>query len=347
VRALLAQSDGKTLVGGVFSREVGQSASVLRQGLIRLQSNGQLDPGFTTNVNGFVLALSRSNSHLYVGGSFAGIGNSSLEGIGRLLLDGSFDPSWTPVMSLNSSVAALAFDNATDSVLTGGTFVSFNGQARNRLAEIRASDGALSAWNPNANGSIRTITLIADQVYVGGTFTNVGGQAKLRLAKLARATGLADSSFAADANGTVLTLLAGPNNTLYVGGLFTTLGTLARPGFGRLLTSTGAPDSTWNTFLSSGDLQTLTAGADGVYLGGNFSAINNQMRSNFARVKHDGTLDPLFAPVLSGAVFASAEQDARVSVGGALTAANGTRTLVAYATQPLNEIIFNSGFEGP
>jgi trimeric autotransporter adhesin len=342
VRALLALSDDKTLVGGVFSRVANQSPAVLRQGLIRLQSDGQLDTGFTTNVNGFVLALSRSNNHLYVGGSFMGIGNSTLEGIGRLLLDGSFDPSWTPAMSLNSSVASLTFDNATDSVLVGGTFSSFNGQARNRLAEIRASDGGLGTWNPNANGSVRNITLIADQVYVGGTFSSVGGQAKLRLAKLSRATGLADSSFAADANGTVTTLLAGPNNTLYVGGSFTSLGALARPGFGRLLTSTGAPDATWNIFLASGDVQTLASIAGGVYLGGNFTAISSQTRNNFARLRHDGTLDPLFAPALSGAVFASVAQSARVTVGGAFTQANGARALVAYATQ---SNIFYSGFE--
>jgi trimeric autotransporter adhesin len=345
VRALLALSDGKTLVGGVFSREASQSPTVLRQGLIRLQSNGQLDTSFATIVNGFVLALSRSNEHIYVGGSFLGIGNSGLEGLGRLLSDGSFDPSWTPAISLNSSVSTLVFDSATDSVLAGGSFTSFNGLARNRLAEIRASDGSVAAWNPNANGSVRSIAMIADQVYVGGSFSNVGGQAKLRLAKLSRTTGLADPSFTADANNSVLSLLAGPNNTLYVGGSFTNIGTLARPGFGRLLTSSGAPDPTWNTFLSSGDLQTLSSGANGIYLGGNFTSINNQARNNFARVRQDGTFEPLFAPAISGTVFAAVEQGPRVNVGGTLADANGTRTLVAYATQPVVENIFYSGFE--
>lgn len=344
VRAMLGLSDGKTLLGGIFSREVSQSPAVLRQGLLRLQSDGQLDPSFTTIVNGFVLALSRSSNHVYVGGSFMGIGTSSLEGIGRLLLDGSFDPSWAPVISQNSSVSALAFDSTTDSVLVGGSFSSFNGQARNRLADIRAADGGVSAWNPNANGSVRSLTLVPNHVYVGGTFSNVGGQAKLRIAKLSRTTGLADASFTADANNAVLSLLAGPNDTLYVGGTFTSLGTLMRPGFGRVLMSTGAPDANWSSYLSVGDVQTLVSSAGGLYLGGNFTAVNNQARSNFARLRHDGTLDP-FAPVLTGSVFAGVEQSTRLTLGGAFTLANGTRTVAAYATQPILEVIFRSGFE--
>ena len=63
-----------------------------------------------------------------------------------------------------------------DRVYLGGDFTHVNGVRRNYLAAMDASTGQLSDWNPNANGSVRALSLSPDgtRIYAGGGFTSIG-----------------------------------------------------------------------------------------------------------------------------------------------------------------------------
>jgi len=84
----------------------------------------------------------------------------------------------------NVSVDAVATDGTT--LWVGGEFTFINGTGggtRNRLAAATIADSTLLPWNPNANGTVRTLKLSGGAtgvVYVGGTFTQLRGSTRSR-----------------------------------------------------------------------------------------------------------------------------------------------------------------------
>ncbi|WP_033316645.1 delta-60 repeat domain-containing protein, partial [Pontibacter roseus] len=71
--------------------------------------------------------------------------------------------------------------------LVGGTFTSYNGSSRNRIARLNA-DGTLDAsFNPGTgfNGEVRSLSLQPDgKVLVGGSFTSFNGTPRSFIARL-------------------------------------------------------------------------------------------------------------------------------------------------------------------
>jgi hypothetical protein len=128
-------------------------------------------------------------------------------------------PAWAALSKVpddtvdaNGRVSAIV--RVGDRIYLGGSFTALktkDGQSvpRNYLAAVDANTGEIvSEWNPNANGSVRTIVLSPDEnrLYVGGTFTSVGGLTRNRLAAIDLATGAVDKQWSAGANSTVWTL---------------------------------------------------------------------------------------------------------------------------------------------
>jgi uncharacterized delta-60 repeat protein len=94
VRAITLQSDGKILVGGEFTEYNGEYAGRL----IRLNSDGSIDQGFTSGGNEFngtvnTIAVQRDGK-IVVGGSFNQYYNFNCNQIVRLNSDGTFDPTF-------------------------------------------------------------------------------------------------------------------------------------------------------------------------------------------------------------------------------------------------------------
>ena len=122
---------------------------------------------------------------------------------GQSALDG-FDPN------ANGAVRVVVVQ-PDGKILIGGDFTTLapNGGAavtRNRIARLNP-DGTLdTAFNPNANDTVRAIAVQADgKILAGGSFSganSIGGQARNRIARLDATTGLADS-FNPNANNTV------------------------------------------------------------------------------------------------------------------------------------------------
>jgi outer membrane protein assembly factor BamB len=71
----------------------------------------------------------------------------------------------------------------------GGLFTTIAGQARNRLAAIDKTTGEVTAWNPNADGLVRSIVVSEGKVFVGGEFTTISGQSRAMFAVIDPETG--------------------------------------------------------------------------------------------------------------------------------------------------------------
>jgi hypothetical protein len=129
-----------------------------------------------------------------------------------------------------------------DRVDLGGDFTHVNGAARNRLAAVNATTGALTGWNPKANGSVRTLAASPDgaRLYAGGDFTSVGGTSRGRLAALDAATGALDTAWKPGTANATVRSIAVSGNRVYLGGTFTSLKGRSRTRLALVDGTTGA-----------------------------------------------------------------------------------------------------------
>ncbi len=119
----------------------------------------------------------------------------------------------------------------------GGTSV-----ARNHVAAVDMTTGALLPWNPNVNGTVYTLLSSGGNIYIGGSFTNVGGAAHKNLAEVDGSSGALVSAFtnSTKPNKAVRALVLA-NGNLYVGGAFTA----PRSFLAEVNATTNAYNSAW------------------------------------------------------------------------------------------------------
>ena len=100
------------------------------------------------------------------------------------------------------------------------------GKARSGVAEVDATTGIATSWNPTADNIVRGLVVIGTTVYVGGDFTNVGHEDRYGLAALDAGTGAALSwspMAGGVGQGNVITM-ASKGDSVFVGGEFSILG---------------------------------------------------------------------------------------------------------------------------
>jgi hypothetical protein len=227
--------------------------------------------------NGSVSALVRDGGTIYIGGAFSQVGPATG---GGLAIDASTGAAQQPYPKAAGGVFAVAPDGIGGWYL-GGNFTAVRGQPRNGLAHLDAG-GNLTAWNPNANGTVRALAVSGGTVYVGGSFTSIGGQPRNRIAAIDAATGSA-TAWNPDAS-SVVQALAVSGSTIYVGGWYTTIGGQPRSRIAALDAVTGNATA-WNpnaNNIVSALLVDLSSNT--VYAGGEFTSIGGQARNRIAAV---------------------------------------------------------------
>lgn len=231
----------RLVVGGSFVIFNG----VTRPGLVRLNDDGTVDPGFNTGigVNGTVYAVAvypTNTLHggaVLIGGDFTSVNGVPLNRIARLNSDGSVDTAFNPPGGAGDVVSAIALQ--TDGrVLIGGAFTNVNGVAFNHLARLNDDGTVDPTFNvgAGANGPVYALALQQDnRIVVAGDFTRASGVTRNRITRL-MPNGTVDPTinFGTGANGVVTTVAIQPDQKLVIGGGFTQVQGLPRAHLARL-----------------------------------------------------------------------------------------------------------------
>lgn len=170
------QPDGKVVVGG---RYIIPPTGVTKSFVLRLNADGSVDPTFqiSEDANKEVAALSLlPNGKILIvkGNAYALPAQQS--NVLRLNPDGTPDATFNAGTSANGRINAILL-LPTGKIFVGGKFTTFNGQARQNLAQLNA-DGSLNTTTYNLNEEVLSLTVDDDgRVLVGGNFTiiTVGG----------------------------------------------------------------------------------------------------------------------------------------------------------------------------
>jgi len=245
ILALVVQSDGKVLVGGLFTTIDGIS----RGNIARLNGDGSVDSSFDpgTGITGEsfstvnALAL-QSDGKVILGGTFTNVNGVSRSHVARLHVNGNVDAAFNPVIGvagggLLAGINTLGLQSDGKIVL-GGDFTSVSGMARTNLARLN-SNGSLDAnFNPGtgADSAVSSLAVQSNgKIVMSGFFTHVDGTSRNYVARL-NGGGSLDTGFdpglgASDA--VYVTALQADGNVL-IGGAFTSFDGTTRHGIARL-----------------------------------------------------------------------------------------------------------------
>ena len=304
VWSVLVQTDGKILVGGLFSAFNGQSAA----NLVRLNPTGSLDGSFApgTGPDLAVRALGQqTDGKILIGGAFATFDGQPAVRLARLLATGGLDPTFTTATGANQQVLSLLVQ-ANGSVVVGGQFTQYSGQVRNGVARV-LSTGALDAGFATGTGT-GTAKLVASlaqtaagQVLVAGDFSQYDGNPKTGLVRLT-ATGANDPAFAFTAEERGFIGFAAPlsNGQLLVSGSFTEFNGGAAPGLSstvRRLNANGSLDPSYTTTAGS----VYGAQPDGTFYSLISTAVSGGQQFSIQRILPSGLVDNSFTSLTFGA----------------------------------------------
>ena len=161
-------------------------------------------PGTPHVLDGRVYSVSQVGNTMFLGGTFTQARNdsgdtSTLVRNGLLAFDATTGKiSTTFVPNPTGSVRTVLPSGDGTSVYVGGSFTTIGGVAKQRLARVRISDGAvLTTFNAGAiNGEVRDLALSNGRLWIGGAFTHVGGRAQAALTTVNPTTGAASTYMA-------------------------------------------------------------------------------------------------------------------------------------------------------
>jgi len=197
--------------------------------------------------DGRVQAIVETPDAVYIGGDFANLVGPKGELIPHANL-AALDPiTGAPLpftADARGSVWGLALSSDRSALYLGGQFTDINGVSRNRVGAVNTSTGAVTEFDPNAGGRVRSLALIGSRVYLGGDFTSLGGAARSRLAAVDATTGALIPSWTATANGRVHTVVASTDGgKVLVGGAFSSIAGSSQSNMAWLNPITGAPQT--------------------------------------------------------------------------------------------------------
>jgi uncharacterized delta-60 repeat protein len=252
VYSVAAQTDGKVLIGGLFTSVNGEG----RSNVARLNADGTLDSAFLNGLagtDGGVAAVAvQLDGKVVLGGLFSTVNGESRNRIARLNADGTLDTTFLNELAGADGGVAAVLVQPDGKVLIGGSFTRVNGVIRNRVARLNP-EGTLdmtflnSSYRPDD-----TVTSLALQtngkVVVGGLFTLTAGRISRNGVALLRPDGTLDGSFQneaggvggpSDSSGAVHAVAIQEDANVLAGGRFTTVNGVPASGFARLQ---GSPD---------------------------------------------------------------------------------------------------------
>ncbi len=343
VETFAVQSDGKVLIGGIFSSNTGTAP----RGIARLNTDGTVDTSFvaTADINESIQSISiRPDNKIIIGGPFKKINGVTKNNLALLNLDGTLDNTFGASFSNNANVRRI-FQQIDGSLLIGGDFTAVNGNSRDNLARLDAAGNLDTTFQQNfaGFGLVNDVAKTSDgKILVAGSFDRVNGFFTDKIAKINQ-NGMVDSAFSVNSVTTVVSGGLGtssiveteiqPDGKIIIGGNFNTINGVSRIALARL-NSDGSLDSTFDAGTGPNNTFTLeiAALADGkILIGGTFSLYNGVERKAFARLNADGSLDTSFLGNLNSGISNAADVEAilvdangKIFIGGSFLSVNGT-----------------------
>jgi len=297
VQALAAAPDGSRVYVGTGN------------GLAAVDPNGA--PLWSAGASGGAvneLAVAKDGGTVWVAGDFNSIGGQPRPKLAAVRSDGTVDPGFNPAPDSGTSVSALTVSEDGGRVYFGGKFAKVKGTVRNNLAAVDAHTGALTPWDPNATGTVASLTVSGNLVYAGGQFTGIGATPRTYLGALDLTPGPtfgAALPFApklenigspghppAQAVPVVQALDVSPDGTrLFVGGNFDHINGVARTNFAVLNLPGGEVDPGFDAGEPQGTVRAVKydAALGLVYIGGDFDSVVIPSTARLRRPDNDNT----------------------------------------------------------
>ncbi len=199
VRCIAVQSDGKIVIGGVFTAYGATS----RNRIARLNADGSLDTSFNpgTGFDGEVISLAiQSDGRIVAVGAFTNFNGTARSRVARLTSTGAYDSTFVIGAGANGVVWDVALQSDGKPILVGA-FTSYNGTARARVARLTTAGALDTTFNPGTGANADVVAVAIDsagRAVIGGLFSTFNGTARACLARLTTA-GALDPTFAGTA----------------------------------------------------------------------------------------------------------------------------------------------------
>jgi hypothetical protein len=290
VYTMLAQPDGKIIIGGAFFLV----NNVPRKNLARLNPNGSLDETWNPpSPNYQVVDMELHGTDLYIAGEFTSVGGIQREKVAKLttLGSGALDPDWDPESRNNTPPARYTIAIHESSLYIGGSYGIIGGQTRSGLARLNLTDGAADpSWNPAPDGLVESIISNGNDLFIGGSFTQISGQFRQGVAKF-DAAGAIDMNWDPGIQTGGVSALAIEGADLFLGGSFADIGGLAGVNNLAKVNAAGTGEAATPAWTPNPNnkVTTLAVRNGDVYLAGYFTSVASQPRQQIAKVSAAGS----------------------------------------------------------
>lgn len=302
VRVIEVQPDNKVLVGGSFT--LFNTTTI--KGLVRLNSDGTEDVGFTTNLGtGFVGTVYdiklQSDGKIVVAGDFTDFNGNGVPDLVRLNSDGTEDTIFTTNIGTSSDNRIFSIAIQDDGkIVLGGNFSDFDGNGISYLVRLNP-DGTedttfTTTIGSSFDGAVNTIKIQYDgQILLGGNFTNFDVNTSKYICRLDW-DGNFDSTFNTNLGGSfddeVYVIEIQNDNKILVGGIFIDFDTNTSRGLARL-----NEDGTFNYGRSQGNVvYAISSQCDRKFIVG-------EDYGGFKRYNSNTSLDTIFSNNLGSGFF--------------------------------------------
>lgn len=211
----ISSFDEDWIIGGSFRK----IEDISINNIARLNTNQNWEKfgadSFFKGASGVIRTIKQDGVNYYVGGSFLGIGSTSIDHLA--MWNGS---SWEGLGE--EAISGTVYDILVDEnlVYVAGSFTSIGDLQVNRIAVWDKNTEQWSSLNGGANSAIFTLLKVGNSIYAGGVFTEIDGNPANRIAIW---DGNNWSNLGNGVNGTVHAMIE-YDGKLFVGGSFNEAG---------------------------------------------------------------------------------------------------------------------------
>ena len=215
ITSIAIQSDGKILITGYFYLP----PSGTYRSLIRLLSDGSIDPSFTTGnlsgttdhnqigIGGFPLSkvIVQPDGKIIVVGAFTKYNGINVKCIVRLLNSGAVDTSFSTATGVNRKILETIIESATNKIIIGGEFDLFGSTPVKKIIRLNTNGTLDTAFSigtgtthatplancPYCRNSVWALKQQTDgKILVGGSFTSFNGLSATNITRIFGSAGL-------------------------------------------------------------------------------------------------------------------------------------------------------------